>query len=138
MHTTIVAIIIGAIIGLYPHFAELETKAHQLAFQTEQVPVTVPRIEKEVWVTAYSSTPEETDDTPFITAAGTDVRSGIVAANFLAFGTQVQIPELFGDEVFVVEDRMHRRKSNFVDVWMSSKEEAKQFGITKTKIVVLN
>ncbi len=98
----------------------------------------VRRLEvREVWVTAYSSTPEETDDTPFITASGTEVRSGILAANFLPFGTKVRIPKLFGERVFIVEDRMHRRKENFVDVWMPSKKEAQKFGISKTEIVVL-
>lgn len=91
----------------------------------------------EVWVTAYSSTPEETDDTPFITAMNTEVRDGIVAANFLPFGTEIQIPEYFGDKIFTVEDRMHRRKANFVDIWMPTKEDAEQFGISYTSIVVL-
>ncbi|MDP3003980.1 MAG: hypothetical protein Q8N43_00505, partial [Candidatus Azambacteria bacterium] len=36
-----------------------------------------------VVLTAYSSTPDQTDDTPFITASNTRVRDGIVAANFL-------------------------------------------------------
>ncbi|HNY97834.1 MAG TPA: hypothetical protein PKM84_01795, partial [Candidatus Pacearchaeota archaeon] len=35
-----------------------------------------------VIVTAYSSTPDQCDDTPFVTAAGNQVRDGIVAANF--------------------------------------------------------
>src|SRR3989338_6396754 len=39
----------------------------------------------EVWVTAYSSSPDETDDTPFITASGGDVRDGVMAAYFLPF-----------------------------------------------------
>lgn len=91
----------------------------------------------EVWVTAYSSTPEETDDTPFTTAMNSAVRDGIVAANFLPFGTKLQIPEHFGDKVFTVEDRMHRRKTNFVDIWMPTKEDAKRFGISYTSIVIL-
>lgn len=91
----------------------------------------------EVWVTAYSSTPEETDDTPFITAMNTQVRDGIVAANFLPFGTKLQIPEHFGDKVFTVEDRMHRRKTNFVDIWMPTKQDALNFGISYTEIIVL-
>lgn len=93
---------------------------------------------REVWVTAYSSTPDQTDSTPFTTASGNKVRNGIVACNFLRFGTKVQIPELFGEEIFVVDDRMHRRKTNFVDVWMPTREEALKFGITRTHIVVLN
>lgn len=91
-----------------------------------------------VWVTAYSSTPEETDETPFTTASMTEVRDGIIAANFLPFGTKVLIPELFGDKIFTVEDRMHERKRNFIDVWMDSKEDALQFGITRAEIVILN
>ena len=90
-----------------------------------------------VWVTAYSSTPEQTDDTPFTTASGKQVRDGIIATNFLPFGTLVKIPKLFGDKVFVVEDRMHERKKNFVDVWMSETEEAMKLGIQNTEIVVL-
>lgn len=91
-----------------------------------------------VWVTAYSSTPEETDDTPFLTAKGTAVRDGIIAANFLPFGTEVLIPAIFGNRVFIVEDRMHLRKKNFVDIWMPTKEAAEEFGIARTEIVVLN
>ena len=90
-----------------------------------------------MWVTAYSSTPEETDDTPFITASNTRVRHGIVATNMLPFGTRIQFPEVFGEETFTVEDRMHVRKVNFVDIWMHTKEEARKFGIVKTKILVL-
>lgn len=92
----------------------------------------------EVWVTAYSSTVDQTDDTPFITASNTKVRHGIVAANFLPFGAKIQIPETFGDKIFVVEDRMHRRKTNFVDVWMPTRQDAKNFGIKRTRIVVLD
>ena len=92
----------------------------------------------EVWVTAYSSTPEETDDTPFITASGKETKDGVLAANFLPFGTRVIIPEVTGDKVFIVEDRMHRRKTEFVDVWMSTKEEAVKFGIVRAKIAVLD
>lgn len=93
---------------------------------------------KHVWVTAYSSTPEETDDTPFITASGKHVADGIIATNFLPFGTVVKIPELFDDKTFIVEDRMHRRKKNFVDVWMPTKQQAKEFGITYTQIVIFD
>ena len=105
--------------------------------QEEEVSSDISRTLTNIWITAYSSTPEETDDTPFITASGERVRDGIVAANFLPFGTEVRIPELFGDKVFVVKDRMHRRKTNFVDIWMPSKQLAKEFGIHQTDIEVL-
>lgn len=92
---------------------------------------------RKVWVTAYSSTPNQTDDTPFITASGHTVRNGIVAANFLPFGTKVRIPKLFGDRVFTVDDRMHARKKNFVDIWMPTTQQAKNFGIHQTEIIVV-
>ena len=91
-----------------------------------------------VFVTGYSSTCWQTDSTPFITAAGTSVRDGIVATNLLAFGTKIKIPELYGNRIFVVEDRMHRRNSQHVDVWFSSYSQAKNFGISNTYIEVLN
>lgn len=93
---------------------------------------------KKVWVTAYSSTPEETDDTPFITASGERVRDGIVATNFLPFGTKITIPAIFGNKVFIVKDRMHRRMKNFVDVWMDAKIKAVRFGIHRAEIVILD
>jgi len=91
-----------------------------------------------VIITAYSSTPWETDDSPFVTAAGTLVRDGIVANNYFSFGTQVKIPEIFGEKVFVVEDRMNWRKSDYhIDVWFPSYLEAKEFGVKRTYIEIL-
>jgi len=117
--------------------SDLPEEARQSIVQTAEAAETPETVVRTVWVTAYSSTPEETDDTPFTTASMTRVRDGILAANFLEFGTRVQIPALFGDKVFVVEDRMHRRKTNFVDVWMPTKEDAINFGIHHTEIVIL-
>lgn len=91
-----------------------------------------------VTVTAYSSTIEECDSTPFVTATGNYVREGIVAANFAPFGTRIRIPELFGDKEFVVDDRMHPRHSRNVDIWMPSKALAKEFGKKYTYIEVLD
>ena len=91
-----------------------------------------------VVITGYSSSPWETDDTPYITAAGTWVRDGIVANNYLPFGTEVRIPELFGDKIFVVEDRMHWRKGNYhIDIWFPSRWQALNFGVKRTYIEIL-
>ena len=87
---------------------------------------------EEVIITAYSSSPDETDDTPHITAYGTETREGIIANNCLPYGTEVQIPDIFGDRVFAVEDRKNSRYGcNWVDVWYPSKTEAKKFGIAR-------
>jgi|AntAceMinimDraft_18_1070375.scaffolds.fasta_scaffold02054_5 3D (Asp-Asp-Asp) domain-containing protein len=86
-----------------------------------------------VIVTAYSSRPEETDDDPFITASGQFVRQGIIANNLLPFGTMVKLPKLFGDQVFVVQDRMNAQKSNYhIDIWFASTAEAIRFGAKNT------
>jgi len=88
----------------------------------------------DVAITAYSSSIDETDSDPFITASGEWVRDGIVAANFLPFGTEIRIPELYGNKVFIVKDRMHPRKKYQVDIWFPSKQEAIEFGAYYTYI----
>ncbi|MDD5589987.1 MAG: hypothetical protein PHQ47_02320 [Candidatus Portnoybacteria bacterium] len=92
---------------------------------------------KKVIVTAYSSTPDQTDDSPFITAMGTQVRDGIIACNFLKFGTKVRLPEIYGDKIFVVEDRMALKNSHKVDIWMPSRQSALQFGVKTLAIEVV-
>lgn len=89
-------------------------------------------------ITAYSSTEEQTDGTPFITASGKKVANGIIANNMLPFGTKVRIPKLYGDKIFVVEDRMHQRKGNYhVDIWFAEHQKAKEFGAKLTNIEIL-
>lgn len=88
-------------------------------------------------VTAYSSEVRQTDSTPFVTAAGTDVRSGVVAANWLPIGTKIRIPEIFGEREFVVEDRMHNRNNDKIDIWFPTRAEAVQFGVRKAQIEIL-
>ncbi|MFA5228305.1 MAG: hypothetical protein WC446_00885 [Candidatus Paceibacterota bacterium] len=91
-----------------------------------------------VIITAYSSTVWQTDDTPFITASGTYVKEGIIANNMLPFGTEIKIPEYFGDKIFVVEDRMNKRKGPYwIDIWFETIEEAKEFGIKEAYIEIL-
>jgi 3D (Asp-Asp-Asp) domain-containing protein len=95
-------------------------------------------IKKYLWVTAYSSSPDETDDDPFITATGKFVRDGFAATNILPFGTKIKIPSLFGDKIFTIEDRMHYRKTNVLDIWMESKEKALKFGAHYVEVIILS
>lgn len=91
-----------------------------------------------VVITAYSSTPDQTDDTPFTTASGSMVRDGVVANNLLPLGTKVRIPAIYGDKIFDVEDRMNRRMGNYrLDIWFPSTQEAKKFGVKTTTIEVV-
>jgi 3D (Asp-Asp-Asp) domain-containing protein len=87
-------------------------------------------------MTAYSSEVGQTDSTPFITASGSTVRRGVVAANFLPIGTRVRFPDLYGDEVFIVEDRMNARYDKRVDIWMEETADARNFGIQWTTVEV--
>jgi 3D (Asp-Asp-Asp) domain-containing protein len=106
----------------------------------ENEPVDVD-FSKNVTLTAYNSETGQTDNSPCITANGFNVcKNGIedtIAANFLPFGTKVKIPALFGDRVFVVRDRMNKRFSNRVDVWMIERSDAIKFGVKVAKIEVL-
>lgn len=88
-------------------------------------------------ITAYASVPDETDDTPFTTAMGTEVHDGVVATNILPFGTKIQIPALFGNKIFTVEDRMNRRMKNVMDIWMPSKAKALRFGANYADVVIV-
>lgn len=97
-----------------------------------------PRKVINVVATAYTSTPDQTDNSPFTTATGDRVHDGLIAANFLPFGTQVKFPELYGDKIFIVYDRMNARYGyGRVDVWLdTSRREAKQFGVKRLKMEI--
>ena len=91
----------------------------------------------EMTVTAYSSTEDQTDSSPYLTAMGTVVEDGIVATNSLPFGTRVKIPDIFGDKIFIVEDRMNRRFRRRLDVWMPNRAKAQNFGVKQALVEVL-
>ena len=125
---------------------EVENFENPVVIQNNSIlPVSqMPKVEVEVVrtirviTTAYSSDVWQTDDTPFITANGTYVRDGIVANNLLPFGTRIRLPEIYGDKIFVVEDRMHSRKGYYhVDIWQSTYTAAKNYGAQRTYIEVL-
>ncbi len=97
------------------------------------------RQKKWVVATAYSLDPAQTDDTPCIPANGEDLCAmrreqgthNTIAANFLRLGTQVKIPELFGEKILVTRDRMNPRYNgtNRIDVLVDTRQEAILFGV---------
>ena len=103
-------------------------------------PVKVIRTSSHV-ITAYNSEVSQTDDDPCTTANGYNLcknnKEDSIAANFLKFGTKVRIPELFGDKVFVVRDRMNVKHANRIDVWMKDHGDAMKFGVKFAKIEVI-
>jgi 3D (Asp-Asp-Asp) domain-containing protein len=105
--------------------------------EKEKKDETVKHEYNRVVVTAYSSTPDQTDSSPFITANGSQVRDGIVACNFLPFGTKVRFPEYSGDKIFTVEDRMAKKNNEKMDIWMSSRNVALEFGVKSLAVEVI-
>lgn len=87
-------------------------------------------------VTAYTSSPDETDDTPFITASGETTRRGIVACpGKYPFGTLVLIEGL----AYTCEDRMNKRyrETEHWDVWVPTKAEAYKWGRRELLITII-
>lgn len=99
-----------------------------------------PRKTFTIPITAYTSEVGQTDSTPCITASGMNVcergLEDVVAANFLPMGTRVRIPELYGDRIFTVQDRMNARYDKHMDVWLKDLKQAKKFGLKHTTIEV--
>ncbi len=94
--------------------------------------------------TAYSSDVWQTDSTPCIPASGYDLcahyekygEGDTIAANFLPLGTKVRFPELYGDKIFIVRDRMNARYGyGRIDIWMPEYEEAKNFGVKRNLVM---
>ena len=61
--------------------------------------------------------------------------------HFLKMYTKIQIPSLYGEKIFTVEDRMNRRYTDVIppriDLWMEGRYQARKFGIKKLEIIVL-
>jgi 3D (Asp-Asp-Asp) domain-containing protein len=92
----------------------------------------------EAVITAYTSTVDQCDDSPFIAASGRRVYDGMIAANWLPFGTKIKIPSLYGDKIFTVHDRMNKRYGyGRMDIWMdASKAVAQKFGVKRVDVEV--
>ncbi|WP_245575193.1 3D domain-containing protein [Meiothermus rufus] len=106
--------------------------------------------------TAYTSSVRETDSTPFITATGARTRIGIIAVSrdmlkVLPYGSKVMLEDLgtpngtgkgrfnylFKDRVFIVEDTMHPRKRERIDVWLPDRSTAIRFGVRNVRVTVI-
>ena len=85
---------------------------------------------------AYNSLPNQTDDTPWITASGTRCHEGVIASNYFPIGTKLMI-EGYQGRVFVVEDRMNKRYNKRLDIWFRDYDNAVKFGVRKVKYYVI-
>ncbi len=101
--------------------------------------------------TAYNSTPGQTDGSPHITATGTRTRFGVVALSrdllgSVPYGSRIRIQDLSGTSynrmlagtIFIVEDTMNARMRRKVDVWMSTRSQALNWGSRSIRITVVN
>jgi 3D (Asp-Asp-Asp) domain-containing protein len=112
---------------------------------------------RSIVATSYSSDPYQTDSTPCLPAMNYDLcehamngEVNTIAANDLPLGTQVRFPELYGDTVFVVRDRMNRRYTgkSRIDFYVAkldadgnvdnvaSKQNAINFGVKRLKMEI--
>ncbi len=98
---------------------------------------------KEITVkaTAYNSLAYQTSSNPTIAAWGDSLKSGMkciaVSRDLLKLGlkrnTPIKIEGL--DSVYLVKDKMHRRKRNQIDIYMGTDvKKAKEWGVKRLKI----
>ena len=102
-----------------------------------------PYIWKEIDVkaTAYNSTKAQTLGNPSIAAWGDSLKPGMkciaVSRDLIRLGlkhnTPIKIEGL--DSIYLVKDKMHRRKRNQIDIYMGVDiKKAKEWGVKKLKI----
>jgi 3D (Asp-Asp-Asp) domain-containing protein len=108
--------------------------------------------------TGYNSHASQTDSTPNITATGATTAFGIIAASRdllgdkIPYGSLVRIrdlgnyrtgrgvghyQELLGDTLFIVEDTMHPRKVEQVDIWFPHLSQALNWGVRRVEVEVV-
>ncbi len=97
--------------------------------------------ELEVKATAYNSTRAQTYGNPSIAAWGDTLKPGMrciaISRDLMALGikhnTPIRIEGL--DSIYLVKDKMHRRKRNQIDIYMGLDiAKAKEWGVKKLKI----
>lgn len=106
--------------------------------------------------TGYNSQVNQTDSTPFITATGARTRFGIVAVSRdllgtdLPYGSLVRLRDLGSfytgrgagafqamldqQGLFIVEDTMHLRKTQQLDVWFPEYSTAINWGVRRIEV----
>jgi 3D (Asp-Asp-Asp) domain-containing protein len=100
----------------------------------EKKPIDPPDDQFVATVTAYTSSPDETDNTPHITASGARTREGIIACpRKYEFGTLFYIE---GKGLYECQDRTHPRFDDRFDIWMKTKKEAFKWGVQQRKITI--
>lgn len=143
------ALAIKPAVTVAPLAAQNRAAAIEKATQTEVAAAKATGRSVVARATAYNSLPNQTDSTPFITATGTRTRPGVVALSrdllrVFPYGTRVTIEDLSGrynsalkGRVFIVEDTMAARKVGSIDIWMTTRSQALQFGARQVRITAV-
>ena len=87
-------------------------------------------------ISAYTSSEDETDASPWINASGGRPGHGSVACPArLEFGQRI----LIASKEYVCDDRMAKRYRdvNFFDIWVETKAEAFEFGRQEIEVEIL-
>lgn len=93
-------------------------------------------------VTAYSPDPSQTDHTPFEMASGRIAKkTELEQLLFVAVSRDImeKYNLKFGDTIwigFLVEDTMHKRITENIDVFFENEELAKKFGWQKRSVII--
>jgi len=116
--------VVGSLILMFMLFSSVKDTKAQPQMPLRENPV---KVVESVVATAYNSLENQTDSTPWITASGYKCKEGVIACNFLPFGTKVWIKG-HGSKPYIVRDRMNRRYTKRVDIWMRSYKDAIKFG----------
>jgi 3D (Asp-Asp-Asp) domain-containing protein len=121
-------------------FSEIEREAPIYSAGTLTMPASIEHLRSvfrvSITVTGYSSTMDQTDDSPLITAMNTTVHPGMLALSRdllreFTRGAPFQfgdVVELEGLGVFTVEDTMNPRYEKRADIWFQSREAATRWG----------
>jgi 3D (Asp-Asp-Asp) domain-containing protein len=131
-----VVLVVWAVFAFFGAITHTSTSLYAKTIEEEVKiePETYLGVSHSALVTGYNSLPEQTDDTPFITASGQRTRDGIVANNCLKFGSKVVIK----GKIYEVQDRMNRRyKCNHYDIWMEHYDDAIKFGAQRLDVIKL-
>jgi 3D (Asp-Asp-Asp) domain-containing protein len=128
-----------------------------LRFTVSVGPEPTPRLV--LRATGYNSVAGQTDATPYVTATGARTRFGVVAVSrdllggSLPYGSLVRLRDLGSyytgrgagafqklldsQTLFIVEDTMHSRKSQQIDVWFPDYSTAISWGVRKVEVEVV-
>ncbi len=134
-----------------------EPVSADLRFSVSLGPEPTPRFV--VRATGYNSVSGQTDSTPYVTATGARTRFGVVAVSrdllggSLPYGSLVRLKDLGSyytgrgagafqnlldsQALFIVEDTMHSRKAQQIDVWFPDYSTAISWGVRKVEVEVV-